>query len=241
MSRVRIGITTYGRDEGNRFSVPAEYVDAVRRAGATAVLFPPGDDALEHWLEFVDGVILAGGGDIDPARYGGTMHETIYMIDRERDGSEIALAGQLAETGLPTLGICRGAQILNVALGGTLHPHVPEVFGDGVHHRLPPREPSSHPVRVEAGSRLAAILGTEEMEAASWHHQAIRDPAPGLEVAAHAPDGVIEAVEMRSHPWLVAVQWHPEMTAAGDERQQRLFDALVEAARRLRNGAGSGG
>ncbi len=238
MSRVRIGITTYGRDEGNRFGLPAEYVDAVRRAGATAVLLPPGESALEHWLEIVDGLVLAGGGDIDPARYGGAMHETIYMIDRERDGCEIGLATQLLETGLPTLGICRGAQIVNVALGGSLHPHLPEVFGETVHHRLPPREPTSHPVRVRAGSRLAGILGVLELESASWHHQAIRELAPGLEVVARAPDEVIAAVEMPGHPWLVAVQWHPELTAAGDECQQRLFDALVEAARREKRARG---
>lgn len=228
--RPRIGITTYGRDRGNSFSLPAEYVDAVRRAGGTAFLLPPSVDDVGAWLDAVDGFVLAGGGDVDPARYGGSPHETVYMVDAERDGAELALARLLIEDRRPTLAICRGAQVVNVALGGTLHTHVPDAFGDATAHRLPPRDPTSHRVRVDPESRLAGLLGETEFESASWHHQAVDRPGSGLAVVAQAPDGVIEALESRTHPWLFGVQWHPELTAAKDPVQQRLFDALVGAA-----------
>jgi putative glutamine amidotransferase len=232
LRRPIIGITTYGRDEDNRFRLPCLYVDAVRRAGGVAVLIPPGDDPGEELFSVVDGVILAGGGDIDPALYGGRPHEMIYSVDAERDRSELALARHLAGSGVPALGICRGHQVINVALGGTLHEHLPDVVGDRVLHRLPPREATEHPIVVAEGSRLAAILGERDFVAPSWHHQAIRNLAAGLSAVAQAPDGTIEGCEMRSHPWLVSVQWHPELTAHANPTQQRLFDALVEACRR---------
>ena len=225
-----IGITTYGRDETNRFTLPAEYVDSIRRAGGTPVLLPPGESDCDRWLGLMDGLVLAGGGDIDPAAYGGRRHETVYMVDSERDASELALARKVLDNGVPTLGICRGVQIVNVALGGTLHEHLPDAVGDTVAHRSPSRDPTPHRVDLTEGSGLAAILGTLSFSAASWHHQAIRDVAPSLEVVAHAPDGVVEAFEMASHRWFYGVQWHPELTAADDPVQQRLFDALVEAA-----------
>lgn len=238
MGRTIIGITTYGRNEENRYSLPADYVDCIRRAGGTAVLLPPGDDRVEEWIDAVHGVILAGGGDIDPAIYGGTNHEAIYSVDPERDGSELALARRVVDSRRPALGICRGAQVLNVALGGTLHEHLPDAVGAEVDHRLPPRRPTTHGIRVDPRSGLAAVLGELEFESASWHHQAVRDLAPVLRVAARAPDGVIEALEMPDHPWLYAVQWHPELTAVRDAVQQRLFAALVEAAAHGRDAAG---
>jgi putative glutamine amidotransferase len=195
-------------------------------------MFPPGETHRQRLLDLVDGLILAGGGDMDPALYGGSPHETIYMVDPERDASELGLARQVIESGMPTLGICRGAQMINVALGGTLHEHLPDVVGEKVAHRAPPRVPSPHAVTVRAGTRLATIVDRLEFEAASWHHQAVRELAPRLVVAAHAPDGTIEGVEMPDHPWLVAVQWHPELTAATDATQQRIFDAFVEAVAR---------
>jgi putative glutamine amidotransferase len=224
-----IGITTYGRDEDNRFRVPGDYIDAVRRAGGVPVLLPPGGNGVEFALSRVDGLILAGGGDISPQHYGGRMHETIYSVDAERDATELLLAKTVVERGMPTFGICRGMQLLNVALGGTLHEHLPEAVGESVLHRLPPREPTEHAVRVKSGSKLGGVLLDLEFNAASWHHQGIRDVAPGLSVVAHAPDGTVEAVEMHEHPWLIAVQWHPELTAATSSTQQRLFDAFVAA------------
>jgi putative glutamine amidotransferase len=227
-----IGITTYGRDESNRFASPAPYAEGVRRAGGVPVLVPPGEPRLEELLARLDAIILAGGGDLDPALYGGEAHPEVYNVDAERDRSELALVERLVERGKPTLGICRGVQALNVALGGTLHPHLPDVVGQAVVHRLPPREPTSHPVRLVPGSRLAVILGELEFDAPSWHHQAIDHPAPGLKVVAYAPDKSIEAVEMPAHPWLIGVQWHPELGAGAQAVHQRLFDALVEAVRK---------
>jgi putative glutamine amidotransferase len=226
-----IGITTYGRDERRQFVLPSEYVDAVRRAGGLPILLPPGEESIDDWLALCDGIVLAGGGDLAPGHYAGMTHDTVYMVDDERDAVELQLARRVLESGHPTLGICRGTQVLNVALGGSLHVHLPDVVGESVLHRLPPREPTSHPIELVAGSRLAALLGRDEFAAASWHHQAIDRVAAGLTVAARAPDGTIEAVELRDHPWLIAVQWHPELTAADDPLQQKLFDALVAASR----------
>jgi putative glutamine amidotransferase len=227
-----IGITTYGRDEDQTFSLPAAYVDAVRRAGGIPVLIPPGEPNLAALLAKVDGLILAGGGDVDPGLYNGHPHETIYLIDPERDETELALVRQVVQGNTPTLGICRGAQVINVALGGTLIEHLPDEVGNAITHRLPPSKPTSHRIELATGSKLAGILDAEGIDAASWHHQAIRQPAPGLQVVAQAEDGTIEAAEKPDHPWLVAVQWHPELTAGEDPVQQRLFDALVAAARK---------
>ena len=230
MSKPIIGITTYGRDDNKRFSLPAAYVDAVRRAGGVPILIPPGELDLTGLLNLLNGVILSGGGDIDPERYAGRAHESIYMLDPERDGSEINLVRTLVHSELPVLGICRGTQVINVALGGTLIEHLPDAVGESTLHRAPPRLPVSHPVNIAPESRLAAIIGETRVNPVSWHHQAIRQPAAGLQVVASAPDGTIEAVEMANHPWLIAVQWHPELTAADEPTQQRLFDALVAAA-----------
>jgi len=230
-----IGITTYGRDDHDTFSLPAAYVDAVRRAGGIPVLIPPGEAHLALLMARLDGLILAGGGDIDPAHYNGQEHATIYMVDAERDSSELDLVRRVVESGVPTLGICRGVQVINVALGGTLIEHLPDEVGDAIAHRLPPRSPARHLVEIQPQSQLAAILGRVQVEPASWHHQALRQPAAGLTVVAQAADGAIEAVEMLGHPWLVAVQWHPEITAAVDPVQQQLFDALVAAASKQKN------
>lgn len=224
-----IGITTYGRDADNKFSLPGEYVDAVRRAGGVPLLVPPGEPELSCLLGTLDGLMLAGGGDIDPTRYNGNGHESIYMLDPERDATELALARRVIGRGQPTLAICRGAQVVNVALGGTLIEHLPDEVGETIQHRLPPRNPASHAVDVEPSSRLAGILQSGQIVSASWHHQALRDVADGLTVVARASDGTIEAAEMTMHPWLIAVQWHPELTAADDPVQQRLFDAFVAA------------
>lgn len=226
-----IAVTTYGRNEKHEFSLPAEYIDAVRHAGGLPLLIAPGEPRWEQVLDRVDGLVLSGGGDLDPALYGGAGHEEIYMVDGERDTLEMQCARRAIDVGLPTLGICRGAQILNVLGGGTLHPHLPDVVGEAVKHRLPPRQPTSHGVTVRPGTRLAQIVRDLEFSCSSWHHQAVAEVAPGWEVTASAPDGTIEALELPSHPWLVAVQWHPELTAAEDPRQARLFEALVAEAR----------
>jgi putative glutamine amidotransferase len=224
-----IGITSYGKDEDDKFSLPSNYVCAVRRAGGIPVLLPPGESEVETLFERLDGIVLAGGGDIDPSLYGGRMHPEVYMVDSDRDLLELGLTRRILSEGLPTLAICRGAQMVNVALGGSLHEHLPEVVGDEIKHRLPPREPTPHSVSLVEGSRLAELLIQPTFDCASWHHQSIKRLGRGLTVAAHAPDGTIEAVESPDHRWLFAVQWHPEITAEVDPLQQSLFDELVDA------------
>jgi putative glutamine amidotransferase len=226
-----IGITVYASDESGRYTLPAQYVGAVQRAGGLPLLIPPLPDLAGRYLEHVDGLVLAGGGDLDPACYGGAGHATLYGVDTDRDYLELALARGMLRLRMPALAICRGMQILNVALGGTLIAHLPDAVGEQVKHRAPPREPVPHPVRIRPGSRLADRLGATEISPMSWHHQGLRQIAPGLEAVAWAPDGTVEAVELADHPELTAVQWHPELTAHEDPRQQHLFDALVAAAR----------
>ncbi|MFP5320395.1 MAG: gamma-glutamyl-gamma-aminobutyrate hydrolase family protein [Acidimicrobiia bacterium] len=249
MARPLIGITTYPPDRDGRVELPQEYVHAVRRARAEPVLVPPGtaDDPVDVGVVLgrLDGLVLAGGGDIEPDRYGGAGHETVYALRPERDRDELALVPAVLDRRLPTLAICRGLQVLNVALGGTLVAHLPDVVpgpdAGGVAHRLEPEEirgratPTPHEIEVEAGSALARAMGAERVTPMSWHHQAVDRLGEGLRVVARAPDGVVEAIEVDGHPEVVAVQWHPELTAAVDPTQQALFDDL---ARRAGEGAG---
>jgi len=226
-----IGITTYHRNEENFFVLPTYYVDAVRRAGGIPLLIPAGEERLDELLPHLAGLILSGGGDVEPARYSDASHETIYNVSPERDQTELALVSKTLAANKPMLCICRGIQVLNVALGGTLITHLPDVVGETVSHRLPPRNPTPHAVQVMPDSRLARVMGSDSIKTASWHHQAIDQVAAGLKVVAQAPDGVIEAVEMPEHPLLLAVQWHPELTAHEDASQQRLFDEIVRMCR----------
>jgi putative glutamine amidotransferase len=226
-----IGVSCYAR--GGRppaFSLPCAYVDAVRAAGATPVMLPPGEARPERLLDLVDGFILAGGGDVAPKVYGGRPHETVREVSTERDEFEFALAGAaLSRADLPLLCICRGLQVLNVVCGGTLHTHLPERFGEQVAHRSPRRLPTYHGVRIAADSGLAEILGVTDARVCSWHHQAIDAAGSGLRAVAWAADGVIEGVEHATHPWCCGVQWHPEMQFT-ELPAQRLFTALVRAA-----------
>lgn len=226
-----IGITTYARDgEPASFTLPCAYVDAVRAAGATALVLPPGDPQPEQLLERLDGLILAGGGDIAPQAYSGQPHETIYSVSEERDEFEFRLArAALARDDFPLLCICRGMQVLNVICGGTLHAHVPERYGDKVAHRTPPRLTTCHPVVVAEDSRLAGILGTLQPEVCSWHHQAVDKLGKDLSAVAWADDGLIEAIEHTAKPRCLAVQWHPEMQL-DSAAQARLFRQLVDDA-----------
>ncbi len=227
---VVVGITSYGRDGSPAvFSLPCGYVDAVRAAGGTPLILPPGEPAPARLLSLVDGLLLAGGGDIAPAAYGGRPHESVYLVSEERDRFEFALVRAALAARMPLLCICRGLQVLNIACGGTLHVHLPERFGERVRHRLPPRVPTRHRVRVDPQSRLAGILAVTELDACSWHHQAIDQLGSDLRPVAWAADGVIEAVEHTEHPWCFGVQWHPELQAA-EEPHRRLFRAFVVAA-----------
>lgn len=226
-----IGITTYHRDERGYIQLPAQYADAVRRAGGIPLLIQPTEPRLDELMALLDGLILSGGGDVDPTLYTSEKHDQVYWVDTERDQFEISIVQGALERQKPTLCICRGLQILNVALGGSLIPHIPDAIPDAVAHRQPPRDAILHEIAVQTDSRLASIMGGPKVTTASWHHQAIDRLAAGLVSVAHAPDGVIEAVEMPENPNLIAVQWHPELTASDDPTQQRLFDELLQMAR----------
>ena len=184
---------------------------------ASRLLLPPGEERLDAILPLLKAVVFTGGGDIDPDLYGGSHHETIYMVEPERDRTEIELARRVFDLGVPTLAICRGSQILNVSEGGTLIEHLPDEVGRvTVNHRVPPREPTPHPDTGGAGIPAGrASWAPRIFRACRGTHQAIRRVAPGFEVVAHAPDGTIEGLEMPSHPWLVAVQWHPGADGGG--------------------------
>lgn len=225
-----IGITSYGVNEAGDYSLPAVYVHAVRRAGGLPVLLPPDADEAEGVCERVDGILLTGGGDIDPRHYNGQQHDEIYNINEERDKGEFRVVEFVLERQIPTLAICRGIQVLTVFLGGSLHEHLPDVYGEDIIHRLPLRVACRHAVEIISGSKLAGIMSRSPVEIVSWHHQAIKDVPGDVVVTARSVDGVIEAIEMDSHPWLIGVQWHPELSAAEDPLQQKLFDTLVEQA-----------
>ena len=234
-----IGLTTYPRDARGRFHLPVEYVEGVRRAGALAWLIPPGETRVEELLARLDALILTGGGDVDPALYGGRAHPSIYSVDRGRDESELQLARAALAGALPALAICRGCQIVNVALGGTLVEHLPdEPFPQGkgtstAHRGEGPGTSSLHPVELQPGSLVAGIVGEMRPRTSSSHHQAIRRVAQRLTVTARAPDGTIEAVELADpaeHPFFLGVQWHPEELIGHDPAARALFRALVTAA-----------
>ena len=197
------------------------------------ILAAPDPGPFDDVLESVAGVVLLGGGDIDPARYREVARPEVYGVEPERDALELELVGAALASGLPLLAICRGAQLLNVTMGGTLVQHLPAVPGVGPHGR-PERDgaPAVHEVHVAPGSHLAAALGgaTVLPGCTSIHHQAADRVAPGLTVTARSSDGVVEALEP-TEGWVLAVQWHPERTAATDPRQQAIFDAFAGAVK----------
>jgi putative glutamine amidotransferase len=206
-------------------------VDAVRGAGGLPLLLPPGDEAAEEILGHLDGVVFTGGGDIHPRRFGGDHHPHHYSICDERDECELRLIRAALDAELPTFTICRGTQVLNVALGGDLHGHLPDVVGDDVAHRESQDRHALHRVVVAPESRLAEVLGTRELEVASWHHQAVNRLGEGLRAVAWADDATVEAVELEGAPWLFAVQWHPELQL-DEGAQRRLFAGFLEETRK---------
>lgn len=226
-----IGITTSGKLLAGSFCLSGSYVEAVRSAGGIPILLPPGEpEEGATLLEQVDGLIFSGGGDIDPTVYNGTLHPTIYNVDSERDRSEIPLAKLALSSDIPVLGICRGLEVLLVATGGNLIPHLPEQFGEVVFHRAEQLRPIEHSVQIAPESRLANMIGATEVNVVSWHHQAAGIVPQEWRVTAQAADGVIEAIEHQHHPWAIALQWHPELSIK-DPLQQRIFQAFIAAAR----------
>ena len=212
-----------------------DYLESVRRAGGEPVEVVVGSEAPEHLLARVDGLLLTGGGDVDPTLYGQTRHATFEAAESGRDAFEIALAKAAMAKGIPFLAICRGMQVLNVAMGGTLIQDIPSEVTGALEHAVPqPRFHIAHEVWVSKGSRLATLLADhmedgETCHVNSRHHQSVKDVAKGFDITATSPDGVVEAMEKPGAGFCVAVQWHPEnFWRTGEFRE--LFEGLVQAA-----------
>jgi putative glutamine amidotransferase len=205
--------------------LPHSYVSAVTRAGGHPVLLPPAPWDPRAVLEVVDALVLTGGPDVGPGTYGAEPHDRTDPPRPERDSWEVALCHGALQQGLPLLAICRGLQVLNVALGGTLHQHLPDVLGHEGHRPVPGRT-GPNQVALKPGSRAASILGART-EGRCHHHQAVDRLGQGMEAVGFADDGTVEAVEIAGRDFALGVQWHPE----DDQADDRLFVALVEAAR----------
>jgi putative glutamine amidotransferase len=212
-----------------------DYLESVRRAGGEPVEVVVGAESADQILSRVDALMLTGGGDVDPKLYGEARHDTFQAAETGRDEFEMALARAAVTKGVPLLAICRGMQVLNVALGGTLFQDIPSQITGALQHAVPlPRAGGAHEVWISKESKLSTLL-TDHMEDGetchvnSRHHQSVRQVATGFEVTATSPDGVIEAMEKPDAPYCIAVQWHPEnFWRTGEFRE--LFEGLVQAA-----------
>ena len=225
-----IGITTYVTQaqwsywDEEAVLVPAAYVQALERAGGRPVLIPPSEHGIEETLDAVDGLVFSGGSDLDPDLYDQEPHDETFGVVPERDRAELALLEAALARDLPVLAVCRGSQVLNVARGGDLVQHLPDLVGDEKHKHTPGTF-ADHDITLQPGTRLASLLG-DHAPVKSHHHQGFGRVGDGLRVAAYAEDGTIEAVEDPSHPFALGVLWHPE---AGEDL--KLFEELVSAAR----------
>jgi putative glutamine amidotransferase len=207
------------------------YVDALRRAGAVPVLIPPQPENAAELAQGLDGILLAGGDDCDPGLYGQERHPSVVELgDERRQSNDLTLAKVARERGIPTLGICLGLQMMNVAGGGTLVQDIDSDMETEIQHASIPEDRARHDVIIEQGTKLASIVPAE-LNVNSSHHQAVGTVAEGLRVTAHAPDGIVEGLEDPRHPFYVGVQWHPE-DMVGEGSAATLFGAFVEAARK---------
>lgn len=240
-----IGCTVYRHQENAEGSLAmmaltSAYIEAIEQAGGIPIMIPLGleTEDLKRVLALLDGVLLPGGGDVDPARYHEPMNPLIKRIDHERDQMEIVAAQTAVAQQKPLLAICRGHQVLNVALGGTLWADIASQMPGGIEHdfnNTHPRNFQAHQVTIEPDSLLAAHLGATETAVNSLHHQGIRDLAPELRAVAAAADGLIEGVEVSGHPFAIGVQWHPEWLVNDNPAMIGLFRGFVEAARNGRS------
>jgi putative glutamine amidotransferase len=241
MGRTLVAVVGYHLSNGRiqkwetgGFAVPEPYVEALDRAGATPAILSPGAGDIatggDQLLERFDALVLVGGGDVDPRRYGQNPHPSLYGMDPERDEMEFELLLAADRMGTPTLAICRGAQVMNVAFGGSLLQHLPDVPGL-VPHGIPGGgSASTHDVKVAESSRLFSAAGRTVLACSSHHHQGLDRLGEGITAVGWSGDGLVEAIE-RDRGWMLGAQWHPEDSAAKDPGQQALFDALVEQAR----------
>jgi putative glutamine amidotransferase len=240
--RPLIGITpgpsTTSPDRGSlyRYCLSDNYVKAVWQGGGNPIILPWVSDTPAEILDEIDGLVLSGGGDIMPSRFGQERHEQTDGIDEARDEFELTLMKAAAERDLPTLAICRGIQVMNVAFGGTLIQHIPDVSTELQHRQDEidvPREKPSHSVTLEnVPNSISEIIGASELMTNSFHHQSIAEIAPPLRLAGRSDDGIIEAVWHTGMAFGIGVQWHPEGLAATYPEHARLFSALVEATRK---------
>ena len=237
MKKAMIGITSYRLYNGHtpyRSIVNLAYVQAIFKAGGLPVVLPIGikTEDFENLASGLDGILFTGGGDLNPALFGEKMRYEVGGIDNSRDEMEIALVKYVIRQQMPFLAICRGIEVLNVALGGTLYTHIADQLPDALHHPCYPDLPRNliaHYVAVEKDSRLLEIFGSQTVGVNSLHHQGVKDVAPGLKVSACASDKLVEAVELPDFPFGIGVQWHPEELPESLP-MQNLFKAFVKAA-----------
>ncbi|MBS6642456.1 MAG: gamma-glutamyl-gamma-aminobutyrate hydrolase family protein [Clostridiaceae bacterium] len=232
-----IGITPSHDTAKDDLTMRPTYLRAIRDAGAIPLVFPleVSDEDLDQLLSLVDGVLFTGGPDVHPSYFGEPTHLNCGDVSPLRDKLEIALLPKVLNAKKPVLGICRGIQLLNIGLGGTIYQDIPSQTAPEfpIAHRQPFYYTNySHSVSVEKGSLLASICGSDTIQVNSMHHQAIKKTAPSLTVTGYAPDGLIEAVEMRDYPYFVAVQWHPEYLYPFNEAAKNLFTSFVDACRK---------
>ncbi|MGC8668894.1 MAG: gamma-glutamyl-gamma-aminobutyrate hydrolase family protein [Chthonomonadales bacterium] len=232
-----IGVTAATSEDGAACSVRISYLRALTAAGAAPILLPNLDEAelRAAWLDRLDGVLLTGGADVDPALYGEEVLNGTVKTDGVRDRAELPLIRDAWARRMPILAICRGIQALNVALGGSLYQDLPSQKPSAIAHRqAQERCVCSHAIRIRTDSRLAQLSGTSTLQVNSFHHQAIRRLAPGLQAVAWAEDGVIEGVEAPASPFVVGVQYHPEDLADTQREARSLFEGFVAAAKAWR-------
>ena len=233
MSKPIIGIgsdVAQKNGERDRAFVYSTYIESLKRAGAVPVLIPPQPENAADVLDGLDGLLLAGGDDCDPSAYGEEKHPSCETMDPRRQQNDVGLARLARQRGVPTLGICLGVQVMNVAAGGTLIQDIASAVDTKIDHASEPSDRHRHDVHIEASTKLGRILGTHELNVNSSHHQAVGRVAEGLRVTAQAPDGIIEGLEDPTHPFYVGVQWHPE-DMPEEPSATTLFGAFVEAAR----------